>query len=653
MRFGLKLGAWTAAALAFAPQAAHAQRASENVATQSSDAFGLSVGSDKSGLYSSADVRGFNPVDAGNVRLDGLYFDQLDWLSFRLTDSNTIRVGPAALRYPFPAPTGLVDYSLVRPRDKRVYTISLEAANSFGAGIGGAIEFRQPIKGETLGVSGGFGWRNTHRWEGGKGLIRNFGTTLAWRPAQDVSVTLFTGAFYYLSDEARPTYYPVGNQPPPKLKRRVDLSQPWTGREAHSWVYGGVVRAPLGPIGLEAGLFYQTREQDRVFADLLFGVDQAGTVASRVVILDGNNRDASLSGEVRLVRHWQAGALDHRLIASLRGRARDRRFGGSQRYTPTGTVTPSTILERDIWEDPHFDPTNLTKSFDEVRQLTYGLSYSLVSTGKFGIDASLSKTNYRKAIDFADPLLTDPVTKDRPLMWNLAGSYNLSPQLSLYAGLAHGMEEALIAPENATNRAEAPAAIHSRQVEAGIKYALTPRLTLIAGAFQITKPYYNLDQVSRYRQLGTLRNRGLEFSLTGQLAPGLTVVGGTLLLDPRISGEAVDSGRIGVRPVGQVRRRTALNFDWRFDGGKSPLSVDAAIESVSSRTGNAANTLSAPARTGINLGARYRFKAGGATWLIRPTIQNLLDDYGWNVSSNGGFTYVNPRAATLQVIADF
>jgi iron complex outermembrane receptor protein len=653
VRFGLKLGAFAVTALVFAPERALAQRAGENVATQSSDAFGLSVGSDRSGLYSSDDVRGFNPVDAGNVRLDGLYFDQVDRLSFRLTDSNTIRVGPAALRYPFPAPTGLVDYALVRPRDSQVYSISLENGSGFSDGIGGAIEFKQPIDGERLGVSGGFGWRNMHRWEGGTGKVRNFGATLAWRPEREVSVTLFGGAFFYRSDEARPTYFPAGTAPPPRLKRKVDLSQPWTGRNSDSWAFGGVVKAPLGPVGLEAGLFYNSREQKRVFADLLFGVDPLGGVASRVVILDGNNRDASLSGELRLVRHWQADRLDHRLIASLRGRTRDRRFGGSQRYTPTGLPTASTILTRDVWADPGFDPQTLAKSLDEVRQLTYGLSYSLVSQGRFGLDASLSKTSYRKAIDFADPLLADPVTHDKPLMWNLAGTVNLNRALSLYGGISHGMEEALIAPEVAINRAEAPAAIHSRQVEAGLKYAITPRLTLIAGAFQITKPYYNLDPASRYRQLGTLRNRGLEFSLTGQLAPGLTVVGGTLLLDPRISGEAVDSHLIGSRPVGQVRRRSVLNIDWRFASGKSPVSIDAAIESLSSRTGNSANTLSAPARTVVNLGARYRFKAAGGTWLVRPVLLNVFDNYSWNVSSSGGFTYVSPRAMTLSVVTDF
>ncbi|MEQ1641266.1 MAG: TonB-dependent receptor, partial [Novosphingobium sp.] len=115
----------TGLTLALMPQVAQAQRANENVATQSADAFGRAVGQDRSGLYSSDDVRGFNPVDAGNVRIEGLYFDQVDRLSPRLSDGSTIRVGPAALRYPFPAPTGLVDYSLTQPRGATSYSLNL------------------------------------------------------------------------------------------------------------------------------------------------------------------------------------------------------------------------------------------------------------------------------------------------------------------------------------------------------------------------------------------------------------------------------------------------------------------------------------------------------------------------------------------------
>ena len=622
-----------------------AQRAGENAATQSGDAFGRSVGSDKTGLYSSDDVRGFNPVDAGNVRLEGLYFDQVDRVSSRLVDGNTIRVGVASLRYPFPAPTGLVDYRLTQPTGQTSYSFVLDTGSST-PGLGGSFEFKQPLDGQRLGISGGFGFRNAHPSEGGTAQFRTSGATLAYRPGPDIEVLLFGGVFLTHSDEARPTLYPAGTTPPPQIKRGEDLALTWSNKEQANWTWGGIVKAPLGPVRLEAGLFRNSRKQDRVFADLLLGVTQDGTAASRVVVADGNNYDASLSGEVRLVRQWQTGGIDQRLVASLRGRSKDRRFGGSK----TLRLGPASLLVRDERPVPAYvlGPDNL----DKVRQLTYGLAWSMVKGGAFSFDASLSQTRYRKQVDFADPLVADPRTRENPLLWNVAGLVQLAPRFSLYGGYSKGQEEALIAPDVAINRSEAPPAIRTRQIEGGARLSLSDHLTFVAGGFSITKPYYNLDPVQRYRQLGELTNRGIELSLTGQIAPGLTLVGGTLFLDPRIHGEAVETKLIGARPVGQLRRRTAFNLDWHLARGKSPLSLDLGVESLSARVGNAANTLEAPPRDSVNLGLRYRFKLAGGNWLARAQVLNLFNDYGWNVSSSGGFTYSGQRTVILQLVAD-
>ncbi|KAK0359317.1 hypothetical protein LTR94_031777, partial [Friedmanniomyces endolithicus] len=68
-------------------------RTAENAVRQAEDAFGYSVGRETLGLYSSANVRGFSPFDAGNVRIEGLYFDPYLTLIQRLRQSTTIRVG--------------------------------------------------------------------------------------------------------------------------------------------------------------------------------------------------------------------------------------------------------------------------------------------------------------------------------------------------------------------------------------------------------------------------------------------------------------------------------------------------------------------------------------------------------------------------------
>src|SRR5579859_3184302 len=55
---------------------AGAQRTDDNAVTAASDAFGNTVGFQTIGLYSPTNARGFNPTQAENLRIEGLYYDQ-------------------------------------------------------------------------------------------------------------------------------------------------------------------------------------------------------------------------------------------------------------------------------------------------------------------------------------------------------------------------------------------------------------------------------------------------------------------------------------------------------------------------------------------------------------------------------------------------
>ncbi len=626
-------------------QPALAQSTEDNAVVQASDAFGRAVGNERTGLYSNEEVRGFNPVDAGNARIDGLYFDQIAPISMRIVDGNTIRVGISAQGYPFPSPTGLVDYALTRPGKRVEGTFDLDV-NQF-AGVGGALEAKLPIAGERIGFSGGIGGRLFTRSEGGVTKAANFGGTLAWRPWTGAEVLAFAAGFNNLGEEARPTYFPAGSELPPQLTRRVPTGQPWTNRRFKVRNYGLLAKLPWGDWRLEAGLFRGTRDWEFAFSDLLTGVTADGRASNRTVIADANNFEGSTSGEIRLMRGFGGGPLHHELTVNLRGRMRDRRFGG----TTAIALGPSFIDRPDLRPAPVIVLGE--ENTDQVRQITLGAAYKFAWTGRLTLDLSLARSHYRKTVDFADPALTRGVTRDRPWLWNASGSLILSRRLALYAGYVAGQEEVLIAPEIASNRSEAPPAIRTSQFDAGLRFAVTPDLSLVAGVFSVTKPYFNLDPARRYRQLGTIRNRGIELSLAGRILPGLSLVAGTVLLDPRISGEGVAGGLIGPHPVGQYRRRSILNLDWRDKRGAGPLSLDLALQSFSARTANAANTLAAPAYATVNLGARYRFDLWGTRALLRPHVENLLNSYGWHVSPSGGFTYISDRVASIQLIVDF
>src|SRR5689334_14969813 len=121
---------------ALAPEAASAQdRTSDNAITQAEDAFGFSVGRESIGIYGPGQARGFSPAAAGNVRIDGLYFDPAFGLQNLLVDSVSIKVGLSAQGYPFVAPSGVVDQRLRRPDDKAGASVLVNGDSWGGKGI--------------------------------------------------------------------------------------------------------------------------------------------------------------------------------------------------------------------------------------------------------------------------------------------------------------------------------------------------------------------------------------------------------------------------------------------------------------------------------------------------------------------------------------
>src|SRR3569623_2029610 len=80
-------------------------RTDDNAVTQAEDGFGFSGGRESRGSYSAGNARGFSPSAAGNVRIEGLYFDPSIGLSSIIEDSTSIKVGLSAQGYPFTAPS--------------------------------------------------------------------------------------------------------------------------------------------------------------------------------------------------------------------------------------------------------------------------------------------------------------------------------------------------------------------------------------------------------------------------------------------------------------------------------------------------------------------------------------------------------------------
>ncbi len=615
----------------------------ENAVIESSNAFGRKVGNDESGLYSIRNVRGFNPVDAGNVRAEGLYIDLVEIPPRELFSAGTVRVGFSAAHFPFPAPTGLADFGVTQADGAAALSFVGDTGTSGVRGRALGMRGQTPIGDSGFGVVGRLTLRDVHRRDGGNHIYFAYGGSANFRADSGFEAILFAGGDLLDSWEAAPTYYSAGDAPLPEVPRYHFYGQDWTEKQLESQVQGLIVKVPVGEWRVEAGLFRNNAHYNNFYSDLFIGVDSNGDAARHIVTADQGINRRSYSGELRVLRDFQTGELTHMFTASVRGRDRRQTFGGGDRID----LGPANVFVEDFRPEPVFSYSE--QNVDTSRLVNAGVSYSLLWGDFAALDVGLSHSDYQKRIDFADAALADPETQDGGWLWNAMAMVSPTDWLSFYLGAATGIEEALIAPDIAVNRAEAPPAIHTRQYEGGVRVRLGDRMTLIAAAFSITKPYYTLDPSFVYRELGEDENRGIEMSLSGSPMPGLTLVTGALLLDPSITGEAVDTGLIGPRPAARPRRFVIANVDWRSEGGQGPLSIDLSVQNFSSFVGNAANSFTSPGYTLINIGARYRLNLGGAQVIIRPRLENVFNTYNWQVSSNGGFKVNGGRTAMVEV----
>ncbi|XHS00500.1 TonB-dependent receptor [Sphingomonas sp. DBB INV C78] len=620
-----------------------AQRTEDNAVVAAEDAFGTSIGNEQLGLYGPNNVRGFSPVDAGNVRIEGLYFDQQANLTDRLIEGSTVRVGLTAQGYPFPAPTGIADYRLRKAGGEAVTSI-LATAGPYET-ISMEVDTKLPIDGERFGVAGGFGiYRETTHY-GATPNYENFAIIPTWRPAPGVDITAFFSQLNFSDEEPETLVFTAGDYLPPRVDRLDYTGQPWAETKGHNRNYGLIAKAPLAGFDLQASLVRSERQLDMAFADLLFGVDQDGNAANRVIIADADNSYRSTSGEIRVSRTFMEGDRRHTVHLMARGRDQRRRYGGEDVIS----LGPTRYAEKDYRPKPTFNFGPDTR--DEVKQATWGAGYEgrWRDVGEIGV--GLQKTDYRKTIE--DPSGPLPESRDKPWLWSVTAAAYLSKSIALYGGYVRGLEESPVAPDNAINRNQAPPAIRTRQADAGVRVAITPNLKAVAGVFEVVKPYYNVDTASRFRELGELRHRGVELSLAGEVAKGLNIVAGTIFLDAKISGEEVEAGLIRNRPAGAIERNSLLSVDWR-PGATGPWSFDAVFESVGDRIASSApdSDLVVPPRTALALGTRYRFPIGKSPAVLRAQLGNILNTFGYGVGNSGFFVYNLPRRFLLSLTAD-
>src|SRR5437868_3162155 len=316
-----------AAAVAVVPSAVLAQsRSDENAVTQAEDAFGFSVGRESLGIYNAGNARGFSPAAAGNLRIEGLYFDQIWGLPSALVDSTSIKVGLSAQGYPFAAPSGIVDQSLRHPGSKAGASVlgNWDSWGTYGLEVDGTL----PVSPK---LSLGYGLNGTHvgfpdgttNWNHTESLIAS------WRPVSGIEIMPFWSLNNDYDDEAGTFYVPAGKFLP-KLPRNDHNEGPdWADFRYKGFNTGVLASARLAENWLiRLGAFRSVWDVKHSYANLLLD-EQPDGAGERVLFADPPNKQQSNSGELRLTHSIPDGPRLHVIHVSVRRRDAKREFGGS------------------------------------------------------------------------------------------------------------------------------------------------------------------------------------------------------------------------------------------------------------------------------------------------------------------------------------
>ena len=615
-------------------------RAAENAIAAAEDAFGSSVGNETIGLYSTTSVRGFSPIDAGNLRIEGLYFDQRGGLVGRVRDRSSVRVGLAAQSYPLPAPTGIVDYSLRSATERPSLSLLVGITEYGGSQI--EIDTATPIS-PSLSLNAGVALAHREYVSGSNIWFLDTGLIGRWQPKEHTGVTVFFSRYDYWDQEASPVVFTGNGVPPPRLPRRRYFGQEWAQWAGRSQNVGALGQLRQGSWRVEAGLFFSEFTRDEFAAQIFTDVDSTG-VGERTVFSGVDQYSKSVSGEVRVAREWRKGSQAHRVFASARGRDVAAEFGGYD----VRSLGLGSIHDRGSIAEP--DRAYGPRDRDEQQQIAGALGWTMVWPERFEVSVGLQRATYEKTALPAEGVLLD--SDDNIWLWNASTAIRAGERLVLYAGVSRGLEDSGNAPNNATNRGQPLPALVTSQSEAGIRYRLAGNLSLLAGIFEIEKPYFELDPAdSVFRTLGQVVHRGTELSLTGQPLQGLTVVAGMVLLDPQVRGATVTAGLVGARPLGRPDITAVLNVDYRLPG-LAALSLDLGVNHTGRQAADSRDALTLPPRTTFDLGMRYRFTLAERRLQVRFQVRNVSGEYGLQVSGGGGFTPVDSRRFVASLAAD-
>jgi iron complex outermembrane receptor protein len=633
--------------IASAAGTVRAQHASDDPLASANDGFGLTLGLESIGLYGPGGIRGFSPQAAGNIRIEGLYFDQQGALSNRVVEGSTVRIGVSEIGYAFPAPTGIVDYDLRHPgTDTPSATIVVSAGPFQARGV--SIDGSLPVIPRELQLPMGASYQISTQTPlgvanpGYTASIANFGATPQWKPNDWLTVRGIFDWTQTADAKTLPVIFPAGDYLPPKTPRGY-FGQNWAEGSSLAENYGGIVTARLSRTwSLAAGIFRSIADNPVSYSDFYVKALPNGS-AEQFIVGNPDQMISSTSGEARLTGHFGSGSWREDIVLLARGRDTLALYGGSD----VVDLGPAMIDQGIQVPEPTF--TYSARTRDRTELWSAGMAYRAEWRGHGDFAFGIQRESYTKDVD--SPALPEAQLTDRPLRAYGTAALALTDRATVYAGYTQGLEDSGIASSSAENRGAILPDARTWQADGGVRYVLAG-VKLIAGVFEIEKPYFNLDNGNVDRVLGRQRATGLELSASGEVIRNLEVTAAMLLGEVRVIGPHLNAEGVGSMAFGQPRIQASVDANYKIPQ-RPALSVEIAAFHYGRAPASLDDVAQNPSQTVLGFGGRYRFTILGAPATLRVQLQNPTNSYFWNLGFGPGFSQFPPRSLFAYLTADF
>lgn len=218
-----------------------------------------------------------------------------------------------------------------------------------------------------------------------------------------------------------------------------------------------------------------------------------------------------------------------------------------------------------------------------------------------------------------------------------------SEGVSLYANRIEALVQGAVAPASGANPSGGAALpvtnagavlppFVSEQYEIGGKLALGA-LDLSLALFQIDRETSILrpdpDQAGalEFGPFGTQRNRGVEFTIAGELTDGLRLIAGGSIIDAKLrrTQNGIDEGN---QAVGVPEYLLNANLEWDVPFAPA-LTLTGRVVHTGEQAANIGNTLYLKDWTRFDIGARYVAVVGGQPLTFRVNVDNVAHADYW------------------------